>query len=58
MTEARRRLIDTLDRLASTQRNLPVPLTEQERTHLREAARRLRALTPDCDVQGVPMTDP
>ncbi len=34
--------INTLERLARTQRNLDVPLTEQERTDLRDVARVLR----------------
>lgn len=34
-----RKLAATLARLAATQRNLPVPLTEAERADLRAAAR-------------------
>ncbi len=38
--------INTLERLARTQRNLDVPLTEQERTDLRDVARVLRTPEP------------
>jgi hypothetical protein len=38
------RVIETVQRLAETQQNLSVPMTEQERLDLREAARRLREL--------------
>lgn len=43
--ETAARLAATCDRLAATQRNMPVPLTEQEHTDLRDAAILLRGLS-------------
>ena len=42
--ETAARLASVCDRLASTQRNMPVPLSEQEHTDLRDAAALLRGL--------------
>lgn len=43
------RILDTLDRLVATQRNMPVPLTEQEHTDLRDAAFAIRQIQVFCD---------